>query len=492
MTLALPTPSRKFQRRYACQALESAVARGESDILIRGPRGTGKTIMIADFLYRLGLRFPGITQIWARKDRTDMDDSVLAAFEDEVLGIGHPLRMGPSRSSRNGYDLGNGSTIRLRGIKGSDSGKSISADVIWVCEASELTEREYDEIGVTKRQRVGVTDFPYQFKISDFNPMPPGHWTNTRSPEFPRHLYPHIPPGDGSDLPDIFTPEMYAEAQEFNFEPLDRGRHKSKLIVCFHADNPGYWSVDPWGWTAPGLKYCQDTLAPLGNNMRARYLEGRPVAVEGVVFEEFSREKHLIPPFPGGWRADWPVWIAYDPGYRHPCAVVFWGVAANGQPYIIDEIHGSGWDIDKLGPAIKAKAAKYRVVAWLDDPHGANQKTQIAHGKTVRDYMRENFQLHFRPWQAAEGKGKQAQVERVRALLLKPARQRLQIFQGCSGVIGEFESWKYKTDAKGEDLQGDEAYEDRNNDAMDAICGIVADEPKYKGGSDTTATVDKR
>lgn len=476
-TLSSADPRIEFERRYAHQALESAIARGEPDILVRGPRGTGKTMMIADICYRLGLQFPGMTQIWTRKDRTDMDDSVLAAFEDEVLGIGHPLRGGPNRVSRTGYDLGNGSTIRLRGIKGADSGKSISADLIWVCEASELTEREYDEIGVTKRQRVGVTTFPYQCKISDFNPMPPSHWTNRRCPEFSRHLYPRVPPGDGSDLPQVFTPEMYCEAQEFNFATLDRKKYSSKLIVCFHADNPGYWNIEPWGWTSAGLKYCQDTLAPLGLNMRARYLEGRPVAVEGVVFEEFNREFHLCTPF--AWPAEWPAWIAYDPGYAHPCAVVFWGVAPDGRFYIIDEIHGRGWDIDQLGLAIKAKAAQYRVAAWLDDPRGANQKTQIAHGKTVRDYMRENFQIHFRPWQAAEGKGKQSQVEAVRALLLKPDDKRLQIFETCVGVISEFESWKNKTDAKGELLAGDDAYEDCNNDAMDAIMGIVADNPKF-------------
>lgn len=477
MTLAIENiaPSKKFQKRYAYQALRAAILRGEPDILVRGPRGTGKTIMNARLFYELGIEFPGMTQIWVRKDRTDQDDSVLAAFEDEVLGLGHPLRSGPSRSSRNGYDLGNGTTIRLRGIKGSDSSKSISADLIWVCEGSELTEREYDEIGITKRPRIGVNDFPYQCKITDFNPMPPSHWTNTRCPEFPRHLYPRVPAGDGSDLPQCFTPAMYCEAQEFNLRPLDRTKYQSKLIVCFHADNPGYWSIDPWGWKKPGLKYCQDTLAPLGSNMRARYLEGRPVAVEGVVYPEFSRETHVIAPF--DWPDDWPVWVGYDPGFAHPCAVVFWGVAPNGQNFIIDEIHGSGLNIDQLGPAIRAKAQKYHVVAWLDDSRGANQRTQVSNGKTVRDIMRERFELHFRPWQAAEGKGKQAQVEAVRSLLLKP--KGLAVFDTCIGIIREFESWKNKQDAKGELLQGDDAYEDRFNDAMDALCGIVADNPKY-------------
>lgn len=482
-------PSKEFERRYASQALESAIARSEPEILIRGPRGTGKTIMTCDFNYRLGYIFPGMKQVWLRKDRTDMTDTVLSAFEDEVLGLGHPLRIGgASREGRKGYDFGNGTHVLLKGMKGPDATKSMSADLIWLNECNELTEAEWEEIDAANRERVGVTTFPYQCKLGDFNPMPPSHWTNTRCAELPRHLYPRIPIGDEANMAEYFTPRMYAEIAEFNLSPLDRTRHKAKLIVSTIADNPGYWSIDPWGWKPAGLKYCLDKLAGMGANRRARYLEGRPVAVEGVVFPEFSRETHVLDvgagaEFPNGWPRDWPVWVLYDPGYAHPCAVVYWGVAPNGDHYIVDEIHGSGWDIDKLGPAIKAKASKYRVVAWLDDPRGANQKTQISNGKTVRDYMREKFQLHFRPWKAAEGKAKQSQVEGVRSLLINTIQQRpkkLRVFHTCTGVIGEFESWKNKEDAHGQLLAGDDAYEDRNNDAMDCLCGAVADDPKFQ------------
>lgn len=475
MSLAPVAPSVKFQERYAYQALESAVARGEPEIYMRGTRGCGKTILFAHFCYRLARDFPGMAQIWLRKHRSDMDDTVIAAFEDEVLGIGHPLRGATQRSARKGYDVGNGSRINLRGIYGPDAGKSLSCDLIWVCEGSELTESEFEEIGVSKRPRVGATQFPYQCIISDFNPMPPAHWTNTRCAEWPKRLYPRVL-DDGERMGEWFTPEMYAEAQEYNLAPLDRKKYRAKMIVAHHADNPGYWSIDPWGWTSAGRKYCRDTLSKLTGNRRGRYLEGRPMAVEGVVFDDFDRDKHVIVPFK--CPADWPVYVQYDPGYRHPCAVNFVGIAPNGQPFFIDEIHEPGIGIDSLGPMIKHKASKYRVVDWLDDPYGANQKTQIGDGITVREYMRRKFQLYFRPWKEAKGPAKHAMVESLRAWLNMP--KPLQIFDTCTGIISNFESWMNKTNKDGSMPDGDERYEDRNNDGLDGLMGLVAEKPTFK------------
>ncbi len=480
MTLAEPLtadPRIEFERRYCYQALESAVARGEPEILVRGPRGTGKTITISDFNYRLGLRYGGMKQVWLRADRTDMTETVLAAFEDEVLGIGHPLRSGAGREGRKGYDLGNGTQILLRGMKGPDATKSMSADLIWPNECNELTETQWEEIDAANRERVGATSFPFQCKIGDFNPMPPSHWTNTRCPELPMHLYPRVPVGDEANMGKYFTPQMYCEIQEFNFKPLDRGRYKAKLIVSTIADNPGYWSIDPWGWKPGGLKYCLDKLAKMGTNRRARYLEGRPVAVENVVYGEFDREQHVIKPFP--WPKEWPVWLAYDPGYSHPCGVLFWGMAPSQQPYIIDEIWGSGINIDRLADDIKRKAPQYRIVDWLADPRGANQKTQVANGKTVMQYMAEQHHLYFRPWRATQGSGKQSSVEKLRVRLTAPAKQRLQVFETCVGFISNMETWKNKTNAKGELLTGDDAYEDRDNDLLDPAMGVNDEEPAF-------------
>lgn len=475
----LNLPSIKFRITWAYAALSAHIRAGTPEIINVGPRGCGKTLGTARLLYTLGMEYPNLTQVWLGRTRTLLTTNVIGTFEDEVLGLGHPLRGGRSREDRAGYDLGQGSRVWLLGMDGLSRLKGINPDIIWPNECDQFTEAEWEEFGAANRQRAVPCRFGNQVVIGDHNPAPPGHWTNRRVKELPKRLYPRVP-DDGSRMSEWFTPEMYEQVYAENLEPLDRSKHLTKCIRWFHPDNPGYWDFYAWDWTKIGRKYITQKLGRMSGNNKGRYLEGRPVAQEGVVFPEFDREANTCTPF--DWPRDWPVWVAYDPGFTHPCAVVFWGVAPTGQFYIVDEIHGSGIDIDNLAKLIWAKVPKYRIVRWLADPRGANQKTQIAKGETVMGYMSRVHQLNFSPWKAASGKGIQDQVEAVR-VIIKAAKLPLQVYDTCKGVIGEFESWKNKTNANGELSVGDDAYENRDNDAMDAIRGIVADKPHYEPGT---------
>lgn len=480
MTLSVD-PRVEFERRYAYQALETCIARGDPEMIVRGPRGTGKTMMICDLLFRLCWRYPGIRQTWLRKHRARMDDTVLAVFEDELLGLGHPLRSGASRENRKGYDIGNGSRIMLTGMDDADRSKSLSTDVIWVNECNELTEREWEEIGAANRERVGIASFPLQVKLGDCNPMPPAHWTNARCADLPRDLYPRVL-DDGRRMGEWLNERMYAQIAEWNLAPQDRSKHKTKMIVSCHADNVGYWTITPttWGWAPPGLKYATDKLGMLSGNLRQRYLEGRPVAHEGSVFPEFDYDRNTCEPFPAGWPKDYPVFVGFDSGYDHPCAVIFYGIGPNGQAFVFDEIYGSGMTLDDIGPKILERLRGRRIVAMLADPRACFSRTAQGNGVTIAEYMRKTFDLSFSPWPAAEGRTLTNQVEAVRSLIRDPEHP-LQVWQTCQGTITEFLTWSFKRKTDGSIPEGDDAYEDRSNDAMDAIRGIVAARPTFGG-----------
>ena len=463
-----------YDWRYAACALYSAIKRGERECLAVGPRGSGKTLLIGDMCLRFALQYPGMTIRWGRLDRTRMDETVLKTFEEEVLPA-YPQIKFPSvkRSQREGYEFPNGSRITIHGLRDIETMKSMAADLWWVNEPSELPEGHWEDIGATgRKQRFGVT--PFRVKIGDVNPMPPAHWTNTRCPHVPESLYPKVL-DDGTRMREWFPPEKWAAVTRYNLAPI--GDARCRKVLFFHVENPGYWNFDAYDWEPPGLEYVQKELGRYTGSRRARWLEGRPSAEEGVVFDDFNREKHLIEPFANGWPADWPVWMAYDPGYRHPCAVLFVGIAPNGQPFIIDEIWGPRINIKDLGPMILAKQAKYRIIRRLADPKGADQATQLSNGKTAMSYMREEFGLYFEPWKAKSGRVVQDQVEAARVWLVQD--EPLQVFDTCVGFISNIESWQNKVNKDGTEPEGDESYEDRNNDCIDPWLGIVADGPKF-------------
>lgn len=434
--------------------------------------------MLCEFFHDLCLRYPGMTQVWTRSDRTRLTDSVLRVFEDEVLGRQHPLHKGQVRLNRHSYSYPNGSLIILQGLDDEERQKSVGADVLWVNEPTEITLDRLEELLASQRETLS-TSCPFKLFVGDHNPAPPNHWTNTETLPLPDELYPGVK-DDGTRMGEWFTPEMYRKVLEYN--TTDQGRRFHR-IQTFHPDNWGYWDWDIWGWKRPGLRYVQDVLGRYRGSRRAKYLEGRPAAEEDVVFPEFEKKTHVIPRFPrtiqnpDGWPKGWPVWCLYDPGFRHPCAVNFVGIAPNERPYFVDEIHGAGINIDELGPRIQQKAAKYRMVGWLADPKGADQKLQLSNGKTAMDYMREKFGLHFHPWPGKRGRVVQDQVELLRHWLVMP--EPLQIFDDCPGIISNFETWKNKKAPNGELPEGDDRYEDKNNDGIDGLLGLVASRPTH-------------
>ena len=462
--------------------MKAAILRGEPEVVAAGPRGSAKTLSIADMLLRFAMEYPGMTQRWGRLDRTRMSETVLKTFETEVLPAYPTITFkGPDRASREGYEFPNGSTIILHGIRDIEAMKSMQADVWWPNEASELPEGHWEDLGATARaQRYSTC--PFRVKITDINPMPPAHWTNQRCPPVPESLYPRVL-DDGTQMGKWMNLERYANVCAYNRGIFDFTKHKARKILFFHPENPGYWDYFNWQWTAKGLEYVQKQLGRFTGSRRARYLEGRPSAEEGIVFDEFERDTHVIHVgadglFPKGWPKDWPVWEAYDPGYRHPCAVLFIGISPSNQPYVIDEIWGPKINIERLGPMIQEKEKKYRIVARLADPKGANQATQISNGETAMSYMRNKFGLHYSPWKGKMGRVVQEQVDMARIWLVR--QPCLQVFDTCEGFIENIESWQNKDTKDGELIEGDDRYEDRNNDTLDAWIGIVMENPRFE------------
>jgi hypothetical protein len=65
----------------------------------------------------------------------------------------------------------------------------------------------------------------------------------------------------------------------------------------------------------------------------------------------------------------------------------------------------------------------------------------------------------------------EAGVNGVRQRLID---DRLKVFATCRHTVDEFQSWRYRRNARGEQLAGDDQFEDADNHAMDGVRGLVA------------------
>ncbi len=482
---------------YSRLALRLAIKEGKRSILISGPRGSGKTIMIAEFLHDLALRYPGMNQLWTRSDRSRLTDAVLRGFEEEILGRNHPLHSGKDREQRHSYLYPNGSRIILQGLDDPQRQKSVGADVIWVNEPTEASLDQIEELAASMRETIS-SSCPIKLLIGDHNPAPLGHWTNKQTLPLPDHLYPRVL-DNGERMGEWMTPEMYRETLSYNCS--DQG-HRFHRIQSFHPDNWGYWDWERWTWKRPGLDYVLDVLGRYHGSRRARYLEGRPAATENVVFPEFSA-RHIIKPFK--IPKDWPCVVAKDPGRDHNDATLLAAVSPetveikdkNGELhklyklYFADErITGNASDFGRAttteedAKALDEWSAKYRIVRKLGDPHYMFSETKhSADGSTIA----QQFRRYGHVFEAATAARNQAelaaQCDLIRTGLttnFTDGSPMVQVFNTCSNLIRGYQTWGYQRNSKGEMKGGEDRFEDVGDDEMDANRMIVTSNPRFE------------
>lgn len=423
------------------------------EVLCEGPAGTGKTRAILHKIADLCEAYPGVRALIVRLTRTSCTESILVTLERDVIH-GYPwIYRDVSRAMRDAYDCANGSRIVVGGLDHPERLYSTEWDIVYMAEGTEpgITEDAWEKFARAMRNKAiprGIGGGPLQpdeaqatephpdtsqptpaywtQRIADCNPGAPGHWLNQRAK-----------------------------------------RGAMERIQSRHRDNPSV------------TQGYLDELAKLTGHRRARLYEGRWVAAEGGVYPEFSEERNVCEPFLLGWPSDWPLIVGYDSGYDHPCCVLWYGVDPTGQHHVIDEIHQSGMTLDDIGNTIMARMKGRNVVDWYADPRDVFKRTAHAQGRTIAEYMRDNFGLRFRPWPAASGQDVHNQVEHVRNLIRHPTEP-LKVWSNCKKTIMEFQSWAYKRNTDGTMPAGDDAYEDRNNDAMDVVKGLVATRPVHQ------------
>jgi hypothetical protein len=266
----------------------------DGEVLLSGPAGTGKSRACLEKIHLCASKYAGMRALMARKTLVSLTSTGIVTYREKVL---HPLDgvafFGGNKQEPAQFRYPNGSRVMVGGFDKASKIMSSEYDMIYIQEATELTENEW-ESGTT-RLRNGV--MPYQQLVADCNPDTPYHWLKKR---------------------------------------CDRGA--TTMLESRHEDNP---SVTP--------EYL-DVLGRLTGVRLLRLSKGLWVAAEGMIYADvWDAAIHLISAIPTestevdrwGVPLSWTRYWVFDFGFTNPFCWQAWAEDPDGRLYRYAEIYRS-------------------------------------------------------------------------------------------------------------------------------------------------------
>lgn len=290
MTTAADTVVRYEPRGAALDVFKSR----DSELVIAGPAGTGKSLACLWRVHLAALNNPGIRCLIVRKTAVSLGSTTLVTYEKKVAAAaiaGGIVRwFGGSPREAPCYRYANGSVIVVGGLDKPEKIMSAEYDLVFADEATELTVTDWESIGT--RLRNGILS--WQQQIAACNPAHPTHWLKQR---------------------------------------CDQGI--ARMLISRHRDNPAYVNAD--GTLTPNGEAYFAKLDNLTGVRRLRLRDGKWAAVEGQIYEAFDESIHLVDEVPR--TAAWTRWGAVDFGYTNPFVYQDWWEDPDGRLYLNHEIY---------------------------------------------------------------------------------------------------------------------------------------------------------
>jgi phage terminase large subunit len=350
----------------------------DPEVIIQGPAETGKTLAACWKVHTLALKYDGCQGAIVRKTQKSLYGSVLQTFERVIADA--PVQIyGGEKPEK--YIYANGSVIWLGGMDNPDKILSSERDFIYVNQAEELTQDDWEKLHTRATGRNAVIPYPQLF--GDCNPSGSQHWI--------------------------------------------RRRAGLKLIRSVHKDNPTLFDPITGEITLQG-KRSLGILSGLTGVRRKRLFEGIWATAEGAVYDTFDVSIHVCE----RERAEFDTFLLMmDEGYTNPAVILDVGIDGDGRLHIFREFYRRGvlqkdvvktaaeWADEFAHYVIAVDAAAAGLIADLRDMGlpADGYKGRVLDGITaVQGYL------------AIQGDGK----------------PRLTVDPSCVETINEFESYVWK------------------------------------------------
>jgi phage terminase large subunit len=352
-----------------------------------GGVGGGKTLWGDTEGLSMSVRFPGTAGLIGRQYYTELKDSTMRTFFEEVcpeelIESFHKADMRLVFKPINGRR----STIVFRPLEDFKKIKSMKLGWFFMDEADESPEETFFELCRRLRHHFG----------------PNRGWlaANDEGRNWVYHL----------------------------FHP-NGNRHNSDLYRLFVAYTKENRHLPPG--------YIEALYKGMPDEMIARYLEPQFQLIGGAVYKEWNPDQHIVDPFPIPER--WPLYRVIDPGVTNVTACLIYTVDEAGTYYFIDEFYEAGVTVETAVEGILKICSDFedQILYTLIDP-AACRKTHQKYGRhwSVSDEYNEHG-IFCIPASNDVAAG----IHRVRSYL---KNGRLKIFRNCENLIDEFPDYAYR------------------------------------------------
>ncbi len=394
------------------------------ELLYSGAFGAGKSRIGCEKGLFLCLKYPGNVGAIIRKNFAHLRYSTMETFFRWVCPDQFIQRFDKNTST---LYLKNGSRIYFMGIDQPSKVGSLEVGWIFVDEAVEVTEEDWIMLG----GRLRLPGIPFYQLFGATNPGPPSHFLYKRF--FLDKIGPVL---QSNSLENTFLPAVF----------LDR-------------------------------------LRTFTGRYKERYVEGKWIGFEGLVYDNFDPARHIIDSF--DIPSDWDWYRAIDFGYTNPFVCQWWvrpprlsGEEATSEtlaelPYgrymlggkrpwfMVKEIYKSQKTVDKHADDIKAATAnriRFTVADWDAGDRSILEQHGIPTVKAAKAISAGIQEVHERI--AADEvyffKGDPLEVDTVLRDASKPA-----------STVEEFPVYKWPDGQRG--LNPKEVPVDRDNHGMDSL-----------------------
>ncbi|MDY6957668.1 MAG: phage terminase large subunit [Halobacteriota archaeon] len=295
-------------------------------LLLTGSAGGGKSRVAAEKLNAYCKNYHGATALMMRKSRESMGNSTVLFTHRKVIGQDSQVEFFPSKSR---FEYTNNSILAWGGMYNEQQQEQIRSigqdgalDIVWMEEANEFTEDDFNEILARMRGKAA----PWRQIILSCNPDHPYHWINTRL----------IQGGEAT---------VYYSSAE---------------------DNP---------YNPPEYLKALDMLTGV---KRQRLKEGKWVQAEGAVWDEYDPAIHLINRFE--IPKEWTRYRVVDFGFTNPFTCQWWAEDNDGRLYRYREIYETQKIVEDHCKEILRLSEGETIIQTVADHDAEDRATMQRHG----------------------------------------------------------------------------------------------------------------